>query len=110
MAIEIYAEKVVERGVRKLKVMGFDALDYSQLPEEYTAGYPNAYKQSRALLVIFADKNDKNEGFCVGAQYSEAEFNKGIELLRKCGQRLHEINLKIKEETKDWEGQVVVVI
>jgi len=106
MSIKIKTEKVVERGIAKRKILAIEGvIPYDELPNEYLGGHPYAYMHQKPVLVLYgagcANISDTME---------EVEFQKSLNGLKTCGERLHSINQKIKALTQTWKGEETFVI
>lgn len=105
MNIKIVAEKVCDCNGRAWKVLEVQAEYEGSLPSEYLGSEPHCYKHYENVVCISKSPNAE-----VGRVYSECTFNEMIATLKKCGENLSRIRSRIREETKDWNGQVTFVI
>jgi len=97
--IEVKTEKVLEKGLRKYKVIEFnDVMEYQDLPLEYFGDYPYMYNYGDGV-VVFRDE-DARATFCIGDIYSSDAMTDLIETMKRCANRLHNINRRIQEKTK----------
>ena len=109
MSIKIKTEKVVEKGIAKRKILAIEGvIPYDELPTEYLQAYPYAYLQQytdRQILLIggarCADIRDTME---------EVAFQESLNGLKTCGEKLHEINQKIKALKETWNGEETFII
>jgi len=109
MSIKIKTEKVVEKGIAKRKILAIEGvIPRDELPTEYLQAYPYAYLQQyadRQILLIgvvrCADIKDTME---------EVEFQKSLNGLKTCGERLHGLNQKIKALKETWNGEETFII
>ncbi len=107
--IMIKTEKVVVRGIAKRKIVDLDALEYNKLPEEYTNGEPrfNFYENSGKKTFGACGCGGDIHG---GSIYTEADFQIKLDGIRKAGERLAEINKRVKELKKTWHGEETFII
>jgi len=109
MSIKIRTEKIVEKGIAKRKILAIEGvIPYDELPTEYLQASPYAFLQQytdRQILIMgvvgCADISDTME---------EVEFQKSLNGLKVCGERLHEINQKIKALKETWNGEETFII
>jgi len=109
MSIKIKTEKVVERGIAKRKILAIEGvIPHDELPSKYLETYPFAYMAQRtdslALLTGGLEYSD------IEGTMEEVKFQKSLEVLKVCGERLHEINQKIKALKDTWNGEETFVI
>ena len=101
MSIEIKTERVIKDGKRYIKVLKVKALTKEELPGEYKSTYPRCrYWANIPKLIVdvyYYGPNVKSstetwfqieEGLC----YQVDEFYKRLAIIKKCGNRLHELN------------------
>ncbi len=103
MSIEIKTERVVKDGERYIKVLKVKALTEQELPEEYKYTFPRCciYWSNPPKLVVSVNFDTSytaqpsaetwfqiEEGVC----YQVDEFYKRLAVIKKCGNRLHELN------------------
>jgi len=106
--IKIKTEKVVEKGIAKRKILAIEGvIPYDELPNEYLQTHPYAFLQH------YTDGQILLRG-CGCANISdtmeEVEFQKSLNGLKICGERLHEINQKIKALKETWNGEETFII
>lgn len=113
MSLRIKTKKIVERGIKYIKVTKISSLMEGELPVEYTNGesvfcvkkpvYLLHYKEDIGMLPI--------GGFLViGGLYTEKIFADKMTIIRRCGNHLMEINKVLGKENKDWEGQETHIV
>ena len=109
MSIKIKTEKVVEKGIAKRKILAIEGvIPYDELPVKYLQTYPYAYTHqgmTRPHIQISG---------CGCANISgvmeEVEFQKALEGLKICGERLHGLNQEIKALKETWNGEETFII
>lgn len=133
MSIKIKTEKIITGEEQARKIISIDLLEYFDLPVKYLTDGARAYKEEKAVRV------DTDGGtlfvISVGDEIEEKKFLRQIEEIKKCGTRLHKINLSIDlfdyhdlpkkhlgdeieekkflwqiEKNKDWHGKETFVI
>lgn len=105
----IEAKKVVVHFDMMRRVVKFQAMKKENLPKEYILGEkPFCFRDDNVLRVVHRSivqfsirKNDL---------LYEDEYQELIELLKQCGENLHNILEASKEERKNWKGTEVVEI
>jgi hypothetical protein len=108
--MEFRFKKILDRGDQKVKFIGFNGvLDYHSLPREYTSTYPRMYKRSESCIGIYTGDGVSTISN-IGDNISREHFDKIISLIRECGDRLHEINKKLKKQNENWKGEFSVLI
>ena len=113
MSMRIYTEKCVIRGEKYRKILGFEGvLKEAELPKEYTISYPRVVLESfcgEEYLAIVDEKGRR----CVmysDHYYKEDEFQEMLTAIEKAGERLYEINKKVKELEEVWKGEETFII
>jgi hypothetical protein len=102
--IVIKTEKVLDGFVLRRKLIEFEGiLPSSQLPTEYKTGM---WIEKYFYGIRFGGFSTWEKGKVI----SEEDFQARLEYIRKCGQRLHEINSKTREIRRDWSGEEIFVI
>ena len=116
MSIIIKTEKIIVRGEQKRRITSVSALRKEELPSEYTEG---------ESVYFFTDDIDLHNSNEIGGNYfltskttgagkesilSEAEFHRRLEIVKRCGNRLQEINARLKKENEGWHGEETFVI
>jgi len=105
MSIKIKTEKIVERGVAKRKILAIEGvIPHDELPAEYLLLFPYSY-MDRQILRIWGCGCLNVDGVM-----EEVEFQKSLNGLKICGERLHSINQKIKALTQTWKGEETFII
>jgi len=116
MAIEIRAEKVLALDksgpcylVREVRCLGRD-----KLPKEYKDSLPwccLTYYDGQQCIEFDVSGPGYHKGrLTVGKTYDQEDFEKVLEIIRRCGQRLRKINEKRKELTIESQGEVTFLI
>ena len=110
MAIEISTEKVVleDRVVPGRLILSIKALGRDELPVEYLGSTPCCVYLHGRLEVRGDDGDDfiLIEGFVV----DENTFKRALKVIKKCGNRLMEINLRRANMERRWSGKERFVI
>ena len=101
----IKAEKIVVRGLQKIKVLGMEALGEEDLPIEYCA-------DSRALWLTTLLGGDilltgaHAEHLRIGKVYPRLQFMTVLEKVYIAGDLLKRINAELALENEGWSGEV----
>lgn len=106
MAIGIKTKKVIERGIKLIKVTKISLMKLDELPVRYTIGECVYFaKHTCDRVVYMEDHNMRPEPdfLQVGRLYTEKVFNRKMVVIRKCGIRLQKINRELAKENKGWE-------
>lgn len=117
MAMKIKFRHVFVNGVHKVEIIGFRVMLKGQLPTEYIQSetLPKCYTtmiQGKPFLSIqsgTATKLDRFNNYNVGRIVSLEDRDWIEDAMATAGNRLFEINKKIKNERKYWEGRIEVV-
>jgi hypothetical protein len=101
----IKTKKVVYRGEKCYKILDFSCYDIcdKRLPTSYFTEYPFCFKDEY-VFVVAVSNNDVWQ-FEVGDYINKVEFEKALDAIRVCGEKLHNLNLTIKEMRKEWNGE-----
>jgi hypothetical protein len=107
----IKTKKVVYRGLKCYKILDFTCYEDNdvRLPSDYFKEYPFCFKDDDEFVLGTNDKSLINEwgndySFKVGDYIPKEKFEKVIEAVKVCGEKLHNLNVKIKEMKKEWKG------
>jgi hypothetical protein len=112
-AIELMvkAKKVVYRGEKCYKILDFTCYENTdtRLPDEYYKKYPFCFKEDDEFVIGTNDDSfgctwDGYFSFKVGDYIPKDRFEKVLEIIKVCGEKLHNLNVKIKEMKKEWKG------
>ena len=108
--IVVKYKKVMKKGVKKVLITEVKALTKEELPERYLDGAPRVWLEQDSYGYFHLRGVNEN-GYPVwlseGSMYDPDDFQKTIEFLVKCGERLKEINEEIRRERKHWvDGKV----
>jgi len=107
--IEVKTEKVLEKGLRKYKVIEFnDVIEHQDLPLEYFGDYPYMYNYGDGVVMV--KDEDTRTTFRIGNMYSSDAMTDLIETMKRCANRLHNINRRIQEDEKIWVGNETFVL
>lgn len=113
MSMKIYTEKIVLRGEKYRKVLGFEGvLEKDKLPKEYTISYPRVVLETfcgEKYLVILDEKGRRYSMYS-DRHYKEDEFQEMLKAMEKAGEKLYEINKKVKELEEVWRGEETFII
>jgi hypothetical protein len=112
VGLSIKTKKVVYRGIKAYKVVGFSCYEEANLPFEYFDEYPYCIEYKGDLVIITNDKSFKNGGcaISVGDIILTDDFDKIMSVLRYCGKKLHDINEHVKQAEAEWKGEEEFVI
>lgn len=105
--IKIRAEKIVKDGIACRKIINISGvLSKEDLPVDYVNGpYFTTLGNSSRPAIDFRNQTDESiESIWVGGTIEENEFQKTLKAIGEYGDRLHEINQKIAELKKTWNG------
>ena len=102
MAITLKVRKFL-RGDPYVELLDFDLLGEDNLPKEYLEGAPAVYKRDGRLFVEFSDSY-KNF-YYLREKIPYNKFKDILDACREAGSRLKEINRKLREEYKDFDGR-----
>ena len=106
MSIVIKTEKVVYKGVAKYEVLGIEALELGELPRPYLDSEPHCYKSGESLKIFY----DGVFFVSKGETYTTGEMKTRLDLVKKCGEWLAEINKEIKKLEEKWKGKETFII
>lgn len=111
MVIVLKIKKVLDRGEPHVRLLDIDLLSEKELPKEYVNGKPAVYKSGSILLAV-REPNKCTRFYVVGDELIPWErFKEIIEVCKQAGDRLREINKKIRTEYKEFlEGKEEVYI
>lgn len=102
----ITVEKVMERGEQKFKIISFSNIKkYDELPIEYINGAPRFSRGSEETSISTDSKT-----YVIGTVISRSSFDGLIKTMKEAGTRLTEINKRIKEQQKTWNGTITITI
>lgn len=109
--IRIETEKRVVKGIASRKIERLEALKREQLPSEYLAGGESLWLAKGGALCHLA----KGQGisFAILAEteiISEEDFQVALATIRRCGERLMEINMRVKALQDTWQGRETFLI
>lgn len=108
MPIEIKTEKVVKGNRESRLVKGVKALGRSRLPDHYLMTYPHCFMGNNAIIVKHTPVLPTNPATAIikaGEVYSEDEFQRILDLVKRCGNRLMEINKELARLEAEWNGK-----
>lgn len=111
MTIRIKTEKVVNKdGIPCRKIVNIEGvIQLKDLPQEYIGGFH--FRGNSSQEIDFRNVPEKMGGdMYIGNTYPEQHFQTALTSMKVCGQRLHEINLKIAEAKKTWNGDETFII
>lgn len=111
--MKIYTEKCVVRGEKYRKILGFEGvLKEAKLPKEYTISYPRVVLETfcgEEYLAIVDEKGRRTVMYS-DHHYKEDEFQEMLTAIEKAGERLYEINKKVRELEEVWRGEETFII
>ena len=97
-------------GVESRKIISFEGvLELSALPERYRLENPCFFKEAYEEVIILLDFNTREE-ITPGKIIPESKFQQMVSTMRECGNRLHEVNEKIRERRREWHGEEIIEI
>ena len=107
----IKTKKVVYRGEKCYKILSFTCYDHDdkRLPNDYFKDFPYCYKDCDVFVIKTNDSElasdiDRCFSFEVGDYVPKDKLEKALEVVKVCGEKLHNLNVKIKEMKKEWKG------
>ena len=115
MSITIKTERIIVRGEQKRKIIGFSLLGVNDLPKEYANGeYVARYDKNR-IAYRKPDKTKTNHGSScdyirINEILSDEFLQQALKNIRRCGNRLQEINARLAKENVDWHGEETIII
>jgi hypothetical protein len=124
MSIKIAYEKVVVRGVKKIRVLSVEALRDRELPESYLEVDGSTFDRKANGDFVYLDP-DCGRHLCIVAAgespssahalyensiYDPKKFFEAVEIARRAGERLREINQKIAKLKESWHGETELSI
>jgi hypothetical protein len=115
--IKIRATQVVEKGTKQYRIDKIEALSYSDLPSEYREGRPCCWLEHGDIpCLLILDTLTKNaltyqvddhaRDVAVGSMISEKSMEHFLGIIRKCGERLRRINIRVRELEKSWNKEI----
>ncbi len=106
MTMKIKTRKTVEDGKMGRRIMEFGRiLNREQIPSEYEKGECIYLSNDKKSLIFSNLFNLELNRF-----YNESDFQEHIQFMNKVGNRLHEINQRIKKLKETWNGEETFVI
>jgi len=113
----IKTKRVVYRGEKCYKILEYSCYDLEddRLPLSYFEEFPFCFigydgefvvaTNDKSLTDKSPNEHDKNNYiFEVGDYISKDDFEKLMEAIKYCGEKLHNLNVKIKEMRAEWKG------
>jgi len=116
IGLKLSAKREVCKGTKYYKILSFSCydLDSDELPHVYFEKYPYCCETEGMLMVATNDKEyvEKSASkasidccvYKVGDLIPQDEFDKLLKILHVCGEKLHDINISIKEMRSEWQG------
>jgi hypothetical protein len=102
----IKTKKVVYRGEKFYKILSYGCYEVDILPFEYFKQFPYCFDADGEFMVVVASNRDEDVyELRVGDIIPQDEFEKMFKVIKYCGRKLHEINEKIREIRKEWNGE-----
>ena len=99
-------KNIMERGVKRYECLGYTGvIDWYDLPVEYVKNEsgPTVVNHHNTYVTVVTDDR-KWYTIKTGERYTLDEVGHMMKNARLAGKRLSEINKKIKEDAKNWEG------
>lgn len=107
--ITLKIKKIVVRGERMIKILDVKALTEGELPLRYVqiADLQNdAYAYMRSeYKQLYVARHQWAHTLYLGEVLTESKFTEIVKLLRKCGERLREINRQLAIDNAGWHGE-----
>ena len=105
--IEIATEKTLVRGVPHRRIHKVVAVEKEQLPTKYLEEGMCCYmvKDQHCPCLRIIAPPCKSAWITVGDSYTEEWFQESLQMIKQCGDRLHEINKEIAELKRTWVGE-----
>ncbi|MFA5299083.1 MAG: hypothetical protein WC389_12825 [Lutibacter sp.] len=108
VGLSLTTRRLVYRGEKYRKILGFSAYEGKDLPFKYFDDLPVCFKRKGALVVIFYDESSVE--LHVGDLISQNSYHQIERNMRFCGHKLHLINELIVPIRKEWFGNEKLVI
>jgi len=106
IGLKIDTKKIVYRGQKFYEVKGYSCYESERLPVKYFEQFPYCFNADDNFLAVVSSNNDDD---CyevrVGDLIPQEDFERMLKIVRHCGEKLHKINMEIKEIKKGWNGQ-----
>lgn len=109
MTIRIHTKKEVIRGNQRRRIIKIEALSEQELPVEYVQGFPFARLGHDRTSLLIRDGNT-TMWMNFDELWDEEVFQKWLGVVKDSGQRLKEINLKLKKANENWHGEEIFVV
>jgi len=110
----IKTQKIVYRGEKCYKILSFAYYNFNdeRLPKDYFAEFPFCFEDDGQFIIRTNDKSlvkysvygENIYCFKVEDYIPKDEFEKILEIVKYCGEKLHNLNIKIREMEKEWNG------
>ena len=105
MNIEIEYVQIIRKKEKWIKIMGVNALKYSDLPLKYLEGFPHVVLSSWEQLIIRKTGFDVDiRAFQLDKSMPYSEFKECLCIIKQAGKRLAAINKDKQLILKDWNG------
>ncbi len=106
-AVELFlrTKKVVYKGEKGRKILAYSCYGVDDLPYEYFDKFPYCVVVDGELGVVVSNNNDDNIKIVVGDIIPEDVFQDMIKTIKHCGEKLHNINQRIKTLKAEWKGE-----
>lgn len=106
-SLTIKTRKSIVRGVKYREIIGFQSYKMDELPKEYTDGRSVYIHPDYNETTLYCNHSNNIR---IGQKIHEDDFAALLESLRECGERLTEINKRLKTENAGWEGEETFII
>ena len=109
MSITIKTKQVLEKGVRKIKIIEINCLGKDKLPTKYMEE-DHFYLESGNLYFYEADDVIHDWWMEPGEKLNPEIFFKRKTVIENCGKRLRKINKEIKKDNQTWVKEITYTI
>lgn len=108
MSIRIETEKIVVRGEQMRKIEKIDLLEKNELPALYTDG--ESVHQDGDYIAYRTEDGMEYYFLGQGKTYTKDALLEKLKIIKRCGNRLMEINKALTKANANWHGKETVVI
>lgn len=111
MSIIIKTEKIIVQGEQRRKIKSYSLLAKQALPKIYFLHDVNyCFLDTDTELGIHLAGKGETKYYSAGMYMQEADFHSLLASIKICGNRLQEINTRLKKENEGWHGEETFVI
>ena len=109
MRIKIKTEKIVTiEGITSRKIISIEGcLPFENLPHEYKHKSEESCYMRGSVLTLKGSLTNLGIG---SSPITESAFPDTLEYIKKCGDNLHEINMKINKLKESWKGEETFIV